>query len=80
MIPRELPVVNLGGEAYFLDIRLSQLRKVSGPHDFIDLSASERRDFLKALLVREAARRYSDRPTDEWDVALSAEDQGSNDK
>jgi len=62
--PRKLPVVNLDGEAYFLDLRLSQLRRVRKPHDFVDLSPRERRDFLEALLLREVAQRNGvDPPT-----------------
>jgi hypothetical protein len=65
MSPRRLPVVTLDGEAYFFDLRLSQLRKVSEPYDFIDLLHGERRDLLGALLLREVAatRHRIDPPT-----------------
>jgi hypothetical protein len=49
VIPRKLPVVNLDGQEYFFDLRLSQLRKVCAPHDFVDLSSDERRDFVESL-------------------------------
>jgi hypothetical protein len=58
---RKLPAVDLEGEAYFFDFRLSQLRKVGEPHKFIDLSPSESRDFLEALASLEVARRRADR-------------------
>jgi hypothetical protein len=48
--PRKLPVVNLDGERYYFDVRLSQLRKVCQPHEFVDLSSDERKNFLEALL------------------------------
>jgi len=60
--PRKLDVINLDGEAYFLDLRLSQLRNVRKPHDFIDLPSSERRDFLEALLHLELAQRAGSDP------------------
>lgn len=55
MTPRKLPVIELDGEAYFLDLRLSQLRKVGEPHEFRDLSPSERKDLLEALSYLEVA-------------------------
>jgi hypothetical protein len=55
--PSRLPVVSLGGEEYFLDLRLSQLRKVSNPHEFIDLSPDQRKDLLEALSYLEVAQR-----------------------
>jgi hypothetical protein len=61
--PRKLPVINLDGEAYFLDFRLSQLRKVGEPHEFIDLSSGERRDFLEALLHLELSQRGGSDPS-----------------
>ena len=51
--PRKLPVVNLDGESYFFDARLSQLRKVCEPNEFIDLSSDEKKNFLEALLYLE---------------------------
>jgi len=60
MPPRRLPVVNLDGEAYFFDLRLSQLRKVGEPHEFRDLSPRERNDLLEALSCLEVARRHAD--------------------
>jgi len=57
MIPRKLPVVNLDGEAYFFDLRLSQLRNVREPHEFRDLSPGERKDLLEALSYLEVAQR-----------------------
>jgi hypothetical protein len=33
---RMLPVVRINGVAYFLDVRLRQLRAVDNPHDWID--------------------------------------------
>jgi hypothetical protein len=63
MSPRRLPVVNLDGEAYFFDFRLSQLRKVDEPHKFIDLSSSERRDFLEAAAYLELASQFGDGPS-----------------
>jgi len=32
----ELPTVTIGGQEYFVDDRLRQLRNVENPHDFID--------------------------------------------
>lgn len=55
--PRRLPVVNIGGEAYFFDVRLSQLRNVRRPHEFRDLSPGERKDLLEALTLLAVARR-----------------------
>lgn len=63
MTPRKLPVVNLDGEVYFFDLRLSQLRKVSEPHDFIDLSPGEREDFFEALLLLELTHRFRGNPS-----------------
>ena len=60
MPPRRLPVVNLDGETYFFDLRLSQLRKVSEPHEFRDLSPGEKKDFLEALSYLEVVRRHAD--------------------
>lgn len=60
MPPRSLPVVNIDGEAYFFDFRLSQLRKVGEPHEFRDLSPGERKDFLGALAYLEVMRRHAD--------------------
>lgn len=57
MSPRRLPMVDFDGEAYFFDLRLSQLRKVNEPHVFIDLSPGERKDFLEALSFLEVAER-----------------------
>jgi len=57
VFPRKLPVVDLDGEAYFLDLRLSQLRKVGAPHEFRDLSPDERKDFIEALYFLEVAQR-----------------------
>lgn len=51
MIPRKLPIVNLDGQEYLFDLRLSQLRKVCQPHEFIDLSANQRKDFDEALYL-----------------------------
>lgn len=51
MFPRKLPVINLYGEEYFLDLRLSQLRKVGDPHEFRDLSPGERKDLLGSALL-----------------------------
>jgi hypothetical protein len=62
-IPRKLPVVNLDGEAYFVDFKLSQLRKVDEPHKFIDLSPSERRDFLEAVAYLELTSRFGSGPS-----------------
>jgi len=63
MSPRRLPVINLDGEAYFFDFRLSQLRKVDEPHEFIDLSPSERRDLLEAVAYLELASRFGNNPS-----------------
>ena len=63
MSVRKLPVVDLEGEAYFFDFRLSQLRKVGEPHKFIDLPSSERRDFLEALAYLELASRFGNDPS-----------------
>jgi hypothetical protein len=60
MTPRRLPVVNLDGEAYFFDLRLSQLRRVSAPHEFQDVSPTERRDILESLRYLEVVRRHFD--------------------
>jgi len=60
---RRLPVVNLEGESYFFDFRLSQLRKVDEPHKFIDLSPSERSDFLEAVIYLELASRFGNDPS-----------------
>ena len=60
MIPRRLPVVDLDGETYFVDLRLSQLRKVGEPHELRDLSPGERKDFLEALCYLEVVRRHAD--------------------
>jgi hypothetical protein len=51
--PRKLPIVNLDGESYFFDVRLSQFRKVCEPHEFIDLSPDEKKNLLEALLYLE---------------------------
>jgi hypothetical protein len=58
VIARKLPIINLDGETYFFDFRLSQLRKVDGPHKFIDLSHGERRDLLEAALHLELTNRF----------------------
>jgi hypothetical protein len=59
---RRLPVVDFEGGAYFFDFRLSQLRKVDEPHQFLDLSPSESRDILEAVAYLEVNQRYvSDR-------------------
>lgn len=34
--PRVLPIVMIGEKAYFVDVRLRQLRAVRDPHDYID--------------------------------------------
>jgi len=72
MPPRRLLLVNLDGEAYFFDHRLSQLRKVSEPHEFIDLSPSERRNLLEAVAYLQLASRFgtdpSSRTTEQEDV------------
>lgn len=34
--PRVLPIVMIGDKAYFVDIRLRQLRSVRDPGDYID--------------------------------------------
>jgi hypothetical protein len=60
---RKLPVVNLEGEAYFFDFRLSQLRKVDEPHEFVDLSPNERRDFLEAVSYLELTNRFGNDPS-----------------
>jgi hypothetical protein len=57
MTLRRLPVVDLDGEAYFFDLRLSQLRKVGEPYVFRDLSPGERKEFLEALRYLEVAQR-----------------------
>jgi hypothetical protein len=31
-----LPIVMIGAKAYFVDVRLRQLRAVRNPHDYID--------------------------------------------
>lgn len=42
MTPTMLPRVILrNGKQYFLDVRLSQLRNVMNPHDFIDCNGDE---------------------------------------
>ena len=58
MTARKLPIINLDGETYFFDFRLSQLRKVDEPHKFIDLSPSERRDLLEAAIHLELTNRF----------------------
>lgn len=63
MTPRRLPVVDLDGEAYFLDFRLSQLRRVDDPHEFRDLSPGERKDLLEALRYLEVTQRRTDDPS-----------------
>lgn len=63
MAARRLPIVNLEGEAYFFDLRLSQLRKVDEPHKFIDLSPSERRDLIEAVVYLELANRFEKGPS-----------------
>ena len=74
MIPRKLPIINLDGEEYFLDLRLSQLRKIHEPHKFVDLSPSETRDFLEVTLYLELAQRFggdsSSRTSSPEDVRL----------
>lgn len=40
--PSRLPTVLVEGIWFFFDERLSQLRNVENPHDFIDLSTTER--------------------------------------
>lgn len=35
-VARALPVVRINGVAYFLDVRLRQLRAVDNPHDWVD--------------------------------------------
>jgi hypothetical protein len=49
MTIRELPMINLNGEDYFFDFRLSQLRATSEPHRFINLSATERKEIDDAI-------------------------------
>lgn len=34
--PRMLPIVMIGDKAYFVDVRLRQLRAVRNPSDYID--------------------------------------------
>ena len=34
--PRTLPIVMIGDKAYFVDVRLRQLRSVQNPGDYID--------------------------------------------
>jgi hypothetical protein len=58
--PKKLPVVNLEGEAYFFDSRLSQLRNVSQPHKFLDLSRDQVKDFVEALLYFEVIEQRHD--------------------
>jgi hypothetical protein len=53
--PRRLPVVRLEGVEYFFDSRISQLRNVRNPHEFIDLSPIERKYFIEATIHRELA-------------------------
>ncbi|VVB76105.1 Uncharacterised protein [uncultured archaeon] len=36
MVPRMLPIVQVGNKRYFLDERLKQLRNVKNPYDYID--------------------------------------------
>ena len=38
---RTLPVVVIGEKAYFVDVRLGQLRSVRNPSDFIDFVPEE---------------------------------------
>lgn len=35
-VPRALPIVMIGENAYFVDVRLRQLRAVRNPGDYID--------------------------------------------
>jgi hypothetical protein len=60
--PKKLPVVNLEGKAYFFDPRLSQLRNVSQPHKFVDLSHDQVKDFVEALLYLEVVEHRDDAP------------------
>jgi hypothetical protein len=60
---RTLPVVNLDGEAYFFDARLSQLRHIQDPHKFIDLSPSERKYILEAMIHLQLTLRSGNGPT-----------------
>ena len=63
MTARTLPVVNLDGEAYFFDARLSQLRHVQQPHKFIDLSPSERRYILESIIHLQLSLRFRNDPS-----------------
>lgn len=63
MYPKKLPLINLQGEAFFFDLRLSQLRKVNEPHKFVDLSHDQAKNFVEALLYLEVAERHNDSPS-----------------
>jgi hypothetical protein len=44
---RRLPIVELEGKKYFVDLRLRQLRNVDNPHDFMSLEAACQKDRMK---------------------------------
>jgi hypothetical protein len=45
----ELPKVKLGRKTYYFDGRLKQIRNVKNPHDFIDLTEQESKDYMDAI-------------------------------
>jgi hypothetical protein len=47
---RRLPVVRLNGIDYFVDVRLSQLRRVDNPHSFVDFDTDEGRSMYAECL------------------------------
>lgn len=48
LVPRKLPIVIVGNEACFFDSRLKQVRKVTNPNSFVDLSEGD----LEAILYQ----------------------------
>jgi siroheme synthase len=51
----QLPVIELGGKQFFVDMRLGQIRNVNDPHDFRDMSKE-----TLALFVRASKRKAGD--------------------
>jgi len=51
-----LRIVLANRKMYFFDLQLKQLRNVSNPHDFIDLTENEAVLLCKVLLITEPSQ------------------------
>ena len=70
--PYQLPIVVYEGKRWFLDIRLSQIRNIHNPHDYLDLDKDEILDFQYAVLIERLKQQRKSKPKNpESDRCLS---------